>query len=285
MNPSSMTTSQSQKERSKSQPLGKGSGPGQWSTNDRERLLEWLGRNLQNYEAFKTDKNRVVERISKEVYCGVRSGSSVKSQWEAIKKKYRIAQAKLHSTGEGQRYDQDLWSSIRTNWLDKLCPYYEAIDDILQRDKSFTPFYVSESGGPAQPYLEASTESHQRQFISSQFSDAIEEESEDERNEVQRRVVNLVEESGKEDFDDVNIVETEHPPAGGSKDPRKRGGTSGSGKKAIKKRKVSSEEEVFQTVQRERLAFEREHLSMRFSEMKLSGSSQKGEKKIGMRKS
>ena len=33
------------------------------------------------------DKNRVAERISKEVYCGVRSGSSVKSQWEAMKKK------------------------------------------------------------------------------------------------------------------------------------------------------------------------------------------------------
>ena len=105
------------------------------------------------------DKNRVAEQISDEVYCGVRSGSSVKSQWEAMKKKYRIAQTKLHSTGEGQRYDHELWSSIRTNWLDKLCPYYEAIDDLLQQDKSFTPFYVSESGGPAQPYSEASTNS------------------------------------------------------------------------------------------------------------------------------
>jgi len=124
-----------------------GSGPGQWSTSDRENLLEWFGRNLHNYQSFKTDKNRIADRISQEVYSGIRSGSSVKSQWEAIKKKYRIAQTKLNSTGEGQRYDSELWCSIRTNWLDKLCPYYEALDDILHRDKSFTPFYVSESGG------------------------------------------------------------------------------------------------------------------------------------------
>ena len=71
-------------------------------------------------------------------------------------------------------------------------------------------------------------------------------------------MINLVEESEKEEFDDLDIVETEHPPAGGSKNPRKRGRTGGSGKKAIKKKKISSEEEVFRTVQQERLAFERE---------------------------
>jgi len=44
-----------------------GSGPDQWSTNDRENLLEWFGRNLHNYQSFKTDKNRIADRISQEV--------------------------------------------------------------------------------------------------------------------------------------------------------------------------------------------------------------------------
>jgi len=182
------------------------------------------------------DKNRVAERISREVYHGVRSGSSVKSQWEAMKKKYRMAQTKLHSTGEGQRYDHELWSSIRLNWLDKLCPYDEAIDDILQRDKSFTPLYVSESGGPVPPSYEGIRECQLRQLVSSQFSDRIEDgEFEDETNENHMSMINLVEESEKEEWDDLDIAETEHPPTAGSKNPRKRGRTSGSGKKEIKK--------------------------------------------------
>ncbi|RPA92456.1 hypothetical protein L873DRAFT_1794229 [Choiromyces venosus 120613-1] len=143
---------------------------------------------IENYEAFKTDKNQAADRISKEVYHG----------------------------------------------LNKLYPYYEGINDILRRDKGFTPFYVSESG--VSFHLEARNSAvaalvvEEDELVSSQLLDMVEE--------------------GRE----------EYPPVGGSKNPRKRGSTTSTGKKAIKKEKISTEEELFGSVQRERLALEKERL-------------------------
>jgi hypothetical protein len=40
---------------------------------------------------------------------------------------------RLRFTGEGQREDEDKWQSIRLGWLDKDCPHFEKIEDILNR--------------------------------------------------------------------------------------------------------------------------------------------------------
>jgi hypothetical protein len=45
---------------------------------------------------------------------------------------YRLLK-RLRSTGKGQREDEDKWQSIRLGWLDKDCPHFEEIEDILNR--------------------------------------------------------------------------------------------------------------------------------------------------------
>jgi hypothetical protein len=164
---------------------------------------------------------------------------------------------KLKATGEGQRSDQELWSSIRMNWLDKICPYYEAIDDILQRDKSFTPFYVSETGGEAhyEARSRGSTWQQGEQIVEGSEMEGVRQED----SQHQRNQESLIDESDTE----VEVVfntstPTEHPPAGGSKNPRKRGASSGTGQKGLKREKFNAEEEILRSIQCERLAFEKE---------------------------
>jgi hypothetical protein len=58
-------------------------------------------------------------------------------------KQYSAAGTRLTSTGEGQLDNDRLWNSIRLSWLNKICPYFEAIGDIIRSDRSYTPYFVS----------------------------------------------------------------------------------------------------------------------------------------------
>lgn len=104
-----------------------------WTDDDRLLLLSWMSENLRNYEDFKVNPGKVADKIARTVLDGRRTGEAVRGQWEQMKKKHRAATQKLRATGEGQREDLEKWTSIKMQWLDKLCPYYDAIDDVLQR--------------------------------------------------------------------------------------------------------------------------------------------------------
>jgi hypothetical protein len=107
--------------------------PRGWAEDDRLLLLGFLSENLRNHEGFKVNPVRVADRIATEVLSGRKTGDAVRAQWDYLKKKHNTATVRLRSTGEGQRDDMEKWSSIKLSWLDKMCPWYEEIDDILQR--------------------------------------------------------------------------------------------------------------------------------------------------------
>jgi len=105
-----------------------------WTGNDRLLLLGWMSENLRNYEDFKANPKKVADKIARTVLGSRRTGEQVRRQWEQMKKKHRAATQKLRATsGEGQREDSEEWASIKMQWLDKSCPYYDAIDGVLQR--------------------------------------------------------------------------------------------------------------------------------------------------------
>ncbi|KAI5803107.1 hypothetical protein EDC01DRAFT_627915 [Geopyxis carbonaria] len=203
----------------------KSSGVPNWTTEEREQLLGWLSEDLTNYELWKTKQTRIAEKLSEDLFQGVRSASAIKNQWDLMKAKYTKARERLSATGEGQREDEDKWTSIRKTWLDLECPYYEEMDDILRRDKSFTPFYVSESGAT-------------------------------------RGSVTIIE--GKiVDLDLSSDDENDHPPAGGKKQPLRRGETVPSGsesKKAIKKQKLTGSEAAINSFHENTINLDKERL-------------------------
>ncbi|KAI5780790.1 hypothetical protein EDC01DRAFT_633060 [Geopyxis carbonaria] len=199
-----------------------------WTTEEREQLLGWLSEDLTNYELWKTKQIRIAEQLSEDLFQGVRSASAIKNQWDLMKAKYTKAKERLSATGEGQREDEDKWTSIRKTWLDHECPYYEEMDDILRRDKSFTPFYVSESG--------AIKGSHTI---------------------IEGEVVDL--NSSSDDEYDL------HPPAGGKKQPLRRGETvsnaAGSeSKRAIKKTKLTGPEAAIKSFHDTTISLDKERL-------------------------
>lgn len=210
---------------------------GQWTMQEREMLLDWLANNLTNIADLKTHFRSTCTKISVEVFAGARTADGIKGQWEGMKRKYQRAKERLQSTGEGQREDEEKWASIKLGWLNQLCPFYEQIDDILRRDKSVTPLYISEVGGE-----------EGMEFVEG----------------VRQQDVSVVSEidwvaSDLEEDDDV------HPPAGGSKlpvrkDDRKKGETKGIGAGALKKRKASAMEDKFDSIHKQRMAFEEKKL-------------------------
>ncbi|KAI5837257.1 hypothetical protein DFP73DRAFT_322691 [Morchella snyderi] len=102
----------------------------QWSAEERELLLEWLGRDLSHYEAMKLKGKQSCLRISSEIFKGSRSPESIRGQWELLKRKYYKARERLNSTGEGitskdcQDRDFDKWTSMKLSCLNKICMHY-----------------------------------------------------------------------------------------------------------------------------------------------------------------
>jgi transposase len=104
---------------------------GRWTNDDRRLLLGFLSENPNNYTQLKTNASGTAQRISEVVFHGKRTANAIKSQWVKMKDQYSEAAKRLRSTGEGQRDDEDKWRSIRLGWLDKMCPLFEEIEDIL----------------------------------------------------------------------------------------------------------------------------------------------------------
>ncbi|KAI5803241.1 hypothetical protein EDC01DRAFT_628029 [Geopyxis carbonaria] len=155
-------------------------------------------------------------------------------------KKIYNARDRLQATGEGQRDDLDKWNSIKLQWLNKLCPQYEAIDDILRRDRSYTLFYVSESGGSSQ---------------------------------VEIRNGELGSELPTSDLDpEPDDVDEVHPPAGGQKNP---GSQSSAGKKAIKKERIGPAEKALDNFTSLRWQWSGKHCIMLVRETMRIGNSPK----------
>lgn len=220
------------------------SGP--WSVDERDLLLAWLGGNLSNYEEFKMKLKSTCLKLSSETFSGSRTADGIKGQWDQMKKKYSKAKERLQSTGEGQRDDVEKWSSIKLSWLDKMCPHYEQIDDILKRDKSITPLFVSEVGGDTVV-----------EFINGERQQEEEEEEEDNNVDLDWTPT---------DDEDSDV----HPPAGGQKIPKpkstpsnipiKKGESKGVGAKGLKKRKHSAAEDAMEGIQEKRIRFEKKRL-------------------------
>lgn len=208
-----------------------------WSDEDIELLLEWFGSDLSHMELYKTKPKDAHEKIARDVFDGRRTPNSIKSKWESLKEKHREARAKLESTGEGEfnlqelQEDEEKWVSIQEKWLRKLCPYFEELEDILQRDKSYTPHYVSETSGTT----------HLQLYNNGRDSSQV--------NDTQLTTSTQVDDTDNDDDDD------DHPPTGGQKNSLKRGQSSGKGgSTGLKKRKTSnSGEELVREQQAARL--------------------------------
>jgi hypothetical protein len=129
---------------------------GKWSKEEREALLGWLS-DGGNYARVKTKGKRVWMDLAQDkgLFCGTRSWSAIKGQWEDWKKRYEAAKRRVESTGEGQK-EKEQWPSMESRkcsnysipynltnnylaeWLNNQCPNYRWIAEILQKDKSFT---------------------------------------------------------------------------------------------------------------------------------------------------
>lgn len=124
-----------------------------WTMAERELLLEWFSQDPLNLERYKTKPTDTCEKIARDVFNSARSAHAIDAQWDAMKNKHKEARARLQGTGEGERDlqelrdDEDEWEEIQVGWLRKFCPYFEAIDEILTRDRSYLAPYASEAGG------------------------------------------------------------------------------------------------------------------------------------------
>ncbi|KAA8894066.1 hypothetical protein FN846DRAFT_895423 [Sphaerosporella brunnea] len=216
---------------------GKGKGTEKaTSTNEKLLILNYFTDDFERYNKFKTHLNDTAERISRRIFEGTRSASAIKSQWEDMKENYTKAKERLQSTGEGQREDEDKWRSIRLSWLDDQCPWFEEMEDVLARDKTYCAPYVAELGG-------------------------------EKPLEIVHGEVNITRERELDTEDEDDEEESIHPPTGGAKNHSKRGATTGenAGKKTHKKQKTNPVEEVMAgvnstqvTVTEKRLAYEKE---------------------------
>ena len=132
---------------------------GKWSKEEREALLGRLS-DAGNYTRVKTKGKRVWVDLAQDkgLFCGTRSWSAIKGQWEDWKKKYEAAKRRIESTGEGLK-EEEQWSSMESRkcsnysilsnvtndyiaeWLNNQRPNYRWIAELLQTDKSFNvPF-------------------------------------------------------------------------------------------------------------------------------------------------
>jgi hypothetical protein len=103
--------------------------------------------------------------------------------------------------------EQQLIISATTAWLNKLCPDYRLIAEILQKDKNFTAPFVSETGGP-----------HPRRVIEG-VDDAGNKESDSSASGGESDGPDTSDDS---DEDSSESDSDDHPPAGGQKNPRKK---------------------------------------------------------------
>lgn len=189
-----------------------------WTNEDIELLIDWFSSDLRNFELYKSKAKDALLKISKDVFGGRHSASAIKRNWDNMKEKHRQARVKLGSTGEGElgdsKADQDKSESIQSEWLNKLWPYFEELDDVLIRDKSYTPHYVSETGLPL--HLQVFNGNTQQWMPTIREDEPITDE---------------------ENPDGLDF----HPPAGGQKNQLKRGESArGIGKHtgAIKKQEI-----------------------------------------------
>jgi len=223
---------------------------GKWSKEEREALLGWLS-DGGNYTRVKTKGKQVWVDLAhkKGLFCGTRSWSAIKGQWEDWKKKYEVAKRRVESTGEGLK-EEEQWSSMESRryyysipftvtndyiaeWLNNQCPNYRWIAEILQKDKSFNAPFVIEIGG-------SSTRS-----IVNGIDDGLE----------------------PEEIDSISEWESEndsiHPPAGSQKIPlkgKRRRSKEMTGTKAVKKIKKSEEVAIMEEIGQQRLLQEKEKL-------------------------
>lgn len=268
-----------------------------WSNQDLELLLEWFA-GSRNLELYKTKAKDALAKISSDVFDGRRTPSSIKAKWDSMKDRHRDARARLESTGEGEfnlqelQMDGEKWNNIQQKWLNKMCPYFEELDDILQRDKSYTPYYVSESGGLTRVQIFSGSTGDGRLGYAGKGK-SLEIRSDSERGNSGTGVSNgnaddprhAISPIGSqavplnEILDEDSDGEEVHPPAGGNKNPLKRGGPSGGGQPALKKRNIKkgSAEDLIReqysaklaleqarfAYEKERDALDREHMQRR----------------------
>ena len=124
-------------------------------------------------------------------------------------------------------------------WLDRDCPYYEEIQEILQKDKSFTPLAVSETGkGRSKTYYHGL---EVEKGWASECSDIGEEDSE------------------RQETEDDEATST-HPVMGGRKNPEKRKSklSEPATPKALARKKLSAADALLQGIASQRLSHEKE---------------------------
>lgn len=119
---------------------------------ERELLLEWFSQDPLNLQRYKTKPSDTCEKISKEIFHGIRSADAIDAQWDAMTNKHKEACVRLQGTGERERNlqelrdDEEKWEGIQVGWLRKFCPYFETIDKILTRDWFYLAPHASEDG-------------------------------------------------------------------------------------------------------------------------------------------
>jgi hypothetical protein len=130
-----------------------GRGGKRWTQEEKELLIEWFGQDPVNLELFKTKPVTTSEKIAQDVFHGARTGPAIIAQWDLMKAKHKECVERLEGTGEGARNlqeiqdDEDEWADVRLKWLDDQCPYFDMMDEVLGRDRSYTAPYASEAGG------------------------------------------------------------------------------------------------------------------------------------------
>jgi hypothetical protein len=104
-----------------------------WTRDEKEKILNWLGDNLANYQTWKMSQEKTAEKLSVLLFDGLRSGPAIRNQWVAMKDKYQKTKAKMMATGEGAIDPEDEMEPEKLVWLEGICPLYWKIDNIVQR--------------------------------------------------------------------------------------------------------------------------------------------------------
>lgn len=122
-----------------------------WQPRELEALIGYFQRDGV-YAKLKLDSTAFWENMSVTVFRGLRSASACATQWKRAKNNFNKIQLRIHKTGEGMKEEEfmrsdEQWTGMR-GWIQRECPYFSEIADILQRDKTFAPPMASDSAGP-----------------------------------------------------------------------------------------------------------------------------------------
>ena len=229
-----------------------------WTKEERQALLGYLSER-DNYQRLKKAAKKVWNELSLDtgLFRGTRSAKALKAQWDDLKKRHEEARMRVESTGEGAKSDEQ-WISMENSefasfcvlhiaqfsneqidWLNKICPDYRFIAEILQKGNSFTAPFVSESAG---------SNIRSRNLVNGIEAEEIESSTSGSG-------------SGSDSFSEREG--DYHPPAGGNPKNGKRKASqqnSRGGKKAIKKNTSTQEADAIESVAKQWLALEREKL-------------------------